>query len=462
MRISKLFISGGLIFILFGNPALAQKQTPPEGGQPRDFKLPEKQTFTLKNGLSASLVPYGTLPKVSIRVVVRVGNINESENEIWLADLTGDLMKEGTKSRSAEKVAQEAASMGGEINISVGPDLTNISGDVLSEFAPDLIKLMADIVRNPLLPESEIERLQKDMIRNLSIQKTQPRSIAQEKFRKILYPDHPYGRIYPTEAMIQSYNIEKIRSFYDTNFGAARTHMYVAGNFDKRKTESAIRKAFSDWTEGPEPLINVPSSTSKHAIYLINRPDARQSTVYIGLPVIDPSNKDYVALLVTNSLLGGSFASRITSNIREDKGYTYSPFSQVSTRYRDAYWAEIADVATNVTGPSLREIFYEINRLQDEPPSEEELKGIENYLAGTFVLQNSSRFGIIGQLSFLDLHGLEDSYLTEYVKNVYSVTPESVQNMARNYLRDDDMTIVIAGDRKKIYKQVSNYGPVIE
>ncbi|MFQ6116450.1 MAG: M16 family metallopeptidase [bacterium] len=461
MRISRLFMIGCLSLVL-ATPALTQKQTPPKGGTPKDFTLPRKQTLTLKNGLRATLVPYGTLPKVSVRIVVRVGNLNESENEIWLADLTGDLMKEGTASRSAEQIAQEAASMGGEVNISVGPDRTNISGDVLSEFGPDLIKLLADIVRNPLLPESELDRLKKDMIRNLSIQKTQPRSMTREKFRKLMYPDHPYGRIFPTEEMIQSYTVEKIRSFHQANFGAARTHVYAAGRFNSKKMKSAIRKAFSDWSEGPAPLTNIPSPESKRAIHLIDRPDAKQSTIYIGLPVIDPSHEDYVALLVTNTLLGGAFASRITSNIREDKGYTYSPFSQISTRYRDAYWVEIADVTTDVTGPSLREIFYEINRLQDEPPSEEELQGIQNYMAGTFVLQNSSRFGIIGQLSFLDFHGLDESYLTEYVRNVHAVTPEQVQNMARTYLRDEEMTIVIAGDRNKIYDQVSNYGQVME
>lgn len=461
MRISTLFMIGGLILAL-SIQALTQKQTPPEGGTPKDFTLPEKKTFALKNGLRATLVPYGTLPKVSVRIVVRVGNINETENEIWLANLTGDLMKEGTTSRSAEQIAEEAASMGGEVNISVGPDRTNISGDVLSEFGPNLIELLADIVRNPLLPESELDRLKKDMMRNLSIQKAQPRSITREKFRKLLYPVHPYGRTFPTEEMIQSYTIEKIRSFHEANFGAIRTHVYAAGRFDLKKMRSAIHKAFSDWTEGPEPLINIPAPESERAIYLIDRPSAKQSTIYMGLPVIDPSHKDYLALQLTNTLLGGAFASRITSNIREDKGYTYSPFSRISTRYRDAYWVEVADVTTDVTGPSLREILYEINRLQDQPPSEDELQGIQNYLAGTFVLRNSSRLGIIGQLSFLDLHELDESYLTEYVKKVHAVTLEEVQNMARTYLRDEEMTIVIAGDRNKIYDQVSNYGRVIE
>ena len=161
-----------------------------------------------------------------------------------------------------------------------------------------------------------------------------------------------------------------------------------------------------------------------------------------------------------NALLGGSFASRITSNIREQKGYTYSPQGQLSSRYRDAYWVEVADVTTNVTGPSLKEIFGEVDRLQSEAPSEDELKDFQNYLAGVFVLQNSSRGGIIGQLEFVDLHGLPAEYLNGYVERIYAITPAQVQEVAKKYLQDDKATIVVVGDRKVIEEQLKPFGPL--
>jgi predicted Zn-dependent peptidase len=193
-------------------------------------------------------------------------------------------------------------------------------------------------------------------------------------------------------------------------------------------------------------------------IHIVDRPKAVQSTIYMGLPVADPSRPDYVAMLVTNSLLGGSFGSRITTNIRERKGYTYSPVSTVSSRYRDAYWAEVADVTTNVTGASLKEILHEIDSLRTVPPSAEELRGIQNYLAGTFVLQNSSRMGIISVLQMLDLHGLGDDYLTEFVRRVYAVTPADVQRIARTHLAPERMTIVVVGDREVITEQLKPFG----
>ena len=157
-------------------------------------------------------------------------------------------------------------------------------------------------------------------------------------------------------------------------------------------------------------------------------------------------------------MLGGSFASRITSNIREQKGYTYSPFSQISTRPHLAYWIQTADVTTNVTGPSLKEIFFEIDRLRKDPPGKEELQGIQNYLAGIFVLRNTiSPDAIIGQLHFVDAQGLDRSYLSTYVQKVMEVKPTDIQGMAETYLVPSKMTIVVLGDKSKIADQLKPY-----
>jgi predicted Zn-dependent peptidase len=438
-----------------------QKQQPPEGGKPKAFTLPPKETLRLANGLRATLVPYGTLPKVAVSLVVRAGKLNESAKQVWLSDLTGNMLKEGTTSRSGEMVAQEAALMGGRLDVTVGADQTTLSADVLSEFGPQLVRLLSDVAQNPLLPASELTRLKQTLARQLTISKSQPGPVALERFRKILYPNHAYGRLFPTEQMIESYTIEDVQKFYKDNFGAARAHLFIAGRFDAEEMKKAVRQSFEPWPRGADPVEDIPKPTTSRTIQLIDRPGAAQSTLRIGLPVIYPSHDDYIPLLVTDSLLGGSFASRITSNIREQKGYTYSPFSSVSARYRDAYWTEVADVTTNVTGPSLKEIFYEIDRLRKEPPTEKELDGIKNYLAGIFVLQNSSREGVINQLAFLSLHKLDDKYLTDYVQNIYAVTPKDAQRIAQTYLQTGKMAIVIVGDREKIAKEVSAFGEIV-
>ncbi|MGH9902884.1 MAG: M16 family metallopeptidase, partial [Pyrinomonadaceae bacterium] len=270
-------------------PPQPQKQTPPAGSAPKSFTIPPKQTFTLKNGMKVTFIPYGTVPKVTVSAVVRAGNINETPAQTWLADLTGAMLKEGTTTRTAEQIAQEAARMGGSINVGVGMDQTTVGGDVLSEFGPELVKLMADVIQRPLLPAADLQRLKNNQLRQLSIARTQPGQIATERFRKTLYPEHPYGRIFPTEEMVKGYTVEDVQKFYRANFGAARTHLYVAGRFDSAVMKKAVTEAFENWAGGSAPAMNVPVPVAARSIHLIDRPGAAQSTLYLGLPVVDPS-----------------------------------------------------------------------------------------------------------------------------------------------------------------------------
>ena len=434
---------------------------PPKAGVPRDFKVPEPKRFTLDNGLQVALVQWGTMPKVRVTLSMRTGNAFEKADEVWLADLTGDLLREGTVTRTAAQVSEEAARMGGSLAVSVGGDTTTIGGDVLTEFGPQMAALVADVASNPKFPESELARLKANMLRNLAVSLSQPQQLALQKFRAVMYGDHAYGRVFPTEAMVKGFTLEQVRGFYNQTYGAGRSRLYVVGRFDTTAVEAAIRKGFAAWRKGSEPSQPPAKPSSARAVHIIDRPGAPQSTVIMGMPTVDPSNADFIPLTVMDALLGGAFASRVTKNIREDKGYTYSPYSELSVRYRDAYWAENADVTTTVTGPSIKEILAEIDKLQAEPPSKEELSGIQNYLAGTYVLQNSSRGGITNQLDYMDLHALPPTYASTYVKQVYAVTPQQISDMARKHLLDDKALIVIVGDRKVIEEQVKGFGSIM-
>jgi zinc protease len=447
---------------LSGTPALAQeKETAPPLAAPKDFKLSAKQQLTLPNGMKVTLVPFGSTPKVDVQLVVRVGNVDETAEQVWLADVMSDLLREGTTKRSATDVNTAVAGMGGAINSSVSLDEMTVSGQALSEHATELVQLLAEVALQPRFPETELARIKQNRLRTLAVQKSQPGALAAEKFHNVMFPNHPYGRYFPTEAQLQGYTVQQVKDFYDKHFTAARAHLFVAGVFDANAVTNAIRTAFGGWKAGQPSAPVQPRMTVKRAIYIIDRPGAVQSSIWMGAPTIDPSNPEYRALQVTNALLGGAFGSRITRNIREDKGYTYSPFSQVNTRYRNAFWAEVADVTTNVTGASLKEIFAEIDRLQKEPPSATELKGIQDNLIGQFMMQGSSRGGIISLLRTLNLHGLPESYITDFVKQVTAVTPQDVSRIAQKYIDDENFTIVIVGDRKTIEEQVKPYGALI-
>jgi predicted Zn-dependent peptidase len=438
--------------------ALSQtREVPPAGATPKAFAVPPRETFALKNGMKVSLVPYGSTPMVALSARIAFGNAHEAANEVWLSDLYWSLAKEGAGDRNGIQLAEEAARMGGQLNVGAGVDDSQASIQVLSEFGPDAVKLLADVLERPTLPASELERLRGDLLRRLTVELSQPQPQAEQAFAKALYGDHPYGRTYPTEAMLKSYTIDQVRRFGRANLGARRTHLYVVGRFSP-DLKQAITAAFDGWAAGPDTMRNPPQAVGRKQFLLIDRPGAEQSTVKIGLPVAaQPAHTDYIPMLVADNILGGSFGSRITANIREQKGYTYSPFSTVNTRYHSAYWAESADVTTSVTADSVKEIFKEIALMRQEPPTEAELKGIQNYMTGTFVLRNSSHFGIIRQLAFIDSQGLGDGYLSSYVQKVNAVRRPDVQRVAESYLDPAKMTIVVVGDKAKIEDSLKPY-----
>ena len=184
------------------------------------------------------------------------------------------------------------------------------------------------------------------------------------------------------------------------------------------------------------------------------------SVVALAEPVATLEQPDWMALRVMNTLLGGYFGSRITTNLREDKGYTYSPYSDTTDLLGTSYWAQHADITTAVTGPALKEIFAEIDRLSREAPSEAEMSAVKSYLTGGFVLDTSTRRGLIQKLTLLDGHGIARDWLSAYTGRLGAVTAADVQRVTRQYLDPSKMTVVIAGDRKEIEKQVAPFGPL--
>jgi len=456
-----------MMVALYATAALAQavpKETPPTPGPPTNFSLPEIRRFALPNGMRVRLMQYGNTPKVAIRLVTQTGNIDESADRVWLANLTGDMMQQGTTTRSAEEIARQAALMGGTLSVNAGMNETWIGTDVFTESATNAVALIADVARNPRFPESEMARIKTDALRKLSFESSDPQSLTDAKLRQVFYPNQPYGRPFPTPEMLQGYTLDQIRQFHDRNFGAARSRLYVVGRFDQAAIESAIRREFAGWKAGPPPAVPVVSPASRPGVYLIDRPGAVQSTMLIALPVIGvvPGSPDYRPLVVANAVLGGSFMSRITSILREQKGYAYSPVSYVQMMLGTGYWAEDADVTTNVTGASIRVVIDEIDTLRAQPITADELRGFQNFLAGIFVLFNSSRDSITVQLSSLDLYGLGADYLRDYVKSIYAVTPADLQRVMQKYIDPARLAIVVVGDKKAIAEQLKPFGTIVE
>jgi predicted Zn-dependent peptidase len=439
-----------LLAALLALPAPAEeREPPPPPGTPHEFRLPSRETVRLDNGLAITYIDYGTVPKVTLVVSVRTGNIDEGR-DTWLADVTVEMLKEGTTTRSAADIARAAAGMGGALGIGAGAEQTTASLSVLSEHAPAAAALLGDVLRNPRFPESELPRVLANFERDLAVARSDPQTLADEALAKLVFGEHPFGRVLPQEGQLAGYDIARLRGFYDRNFGARRTHVYVAGRYDRPALEEALRSAFGDWRAGEAPT-DLPAKPSEVLqLALVDSPGAPQSSVRIAVPVPDPPHPLYFQTSLMNSLLGGTFGSRITTNLRENKGYSYSPDSSIRPRRGGALWVLSAEVTSEHTAAALTEIFSEIERLQREVPTAAELEPVKNYRAGVFVISNSSPAGVLGQLAFMDLHGLPDDFLSHWVANIRAVTPAQVSEMAREFIRAERMSVVVAGDVARV------------
>src|SRR4029079_2885924 len=255
------------VMILFSIFAVyAQKETPPPGGQPKPFVFPKQDTYTLPNGMKVTMVQYGTIPKVAVQAIVHAGHINEKAEQNWISDMTSTLLKEGTTTRSAEQIAREMAEMGGSIFTAAATDSTTRGGEVLSEFDTRFITLLSDVLLNPKFAADDMEKIRANKIREVSIAHAQANNQAYEKFRQVIFGNHPYGSMHAEEETLKGYKLDDVKAFYNNEYGAARTHLYIVGEFDQAKVKAAIEQAFGKWRKGPDAIRLVPKIDARPSL----------------------------------------------------------------------------------------------------------------------------------------------------------------------------------------------------
>ncbi|MEJ7809828.1 MAG: pitrilysin family protein [Gemmatimonadaceae bacterium] len=441
----------------------AQGYPRPRPGAPKAFVVPARTDFTLPNGLRVTLVPFGNTPLARVVLAVRAGTIDEDADAPGIADVVAEMLQQGTASRSAGEIARAVSGMGaffGALEATVSATETQLGATVLAEFAPELVRLVADVATRPALPADALARIATNRRRTLAAQRGQPAGAAAAKVAAVLYPDHPYGRA-ATDSTVAAYTIERVRRFHGEHFAAARAHLYVAGMIEPAALERAIRDAFAGWSRGEADTPEFPRLATAGGIYLIDRPGAAQARLHLTAPIVDPPHPDHIPFVVTDALLGRQGNSRIPRSVREAKGYSYNIISRIVTRPGASVWNLTGDVATPVVGAAVAEVLREIERLRTETPPIEELRGFQNFTAGRFIVLNSTAGDIIQNLQMVDTYGLGPDYLSTYIDRVYAVTPDDVRRMARTYLSAERMPLVLVGDRKAVADQVAPHGHVV-
>src|SRR5437867_8989244 len=292
------------------------------------------------------------------------------------------------------------------------------------------------------------------------MQRTEPDFLASERLRKVLFGAHPYAQVSPSEEQVAAYKREDLQKVYRDAYTPENGLLLLVGDFDSQAMMQNVEKVFGAWTgkKWETKTAASPAHPRGRRVYLVHVPGAVQTQILAGCHAITRKNPDWVKVGLTNSLYGGAFNSRLVMNIREDKGYTYSPRSGVHALRQHGYFSVSAAVRNDVVAASLTEIFYEMDKLRSLPVPEAELADAQNYLSGVFSIGLATQDGLLSQLSVVALNELPDDYLETFRQRVRALTPQDVLAAARKYLDSASMQIVAVGDRAQIESQAALFG----
>ena len=443
-------------------PTTETRAAVPALGPERPVVWPERARRTLANGLQVVLVESRAVPRFTGQLLFRSGNAAAAGQAPGLAEMAAAVVRTGTESRTSRQIEEGLRRMGAELSTGAGADSSAISFAGLVEFSRDLLGLVADLAQHASFPAQEFERERRQRLEELRIERATPGFLAGERLRKVLFGAHPYALVVPTEAQVESYRREPLADFYREHYRPANALLVAVGDFSAEEMLEQIGAAFRDWPAGKpaERQEPDPPEVRGRRVYLVHLAETVQAQVLVGNRAITRRHPDWYRLALANSIFGGAFNSRLVINIREQKGYTYSPRSTVHALRQHGYFSVHAAVRNTVTAASLTEIFYELDRMRALPVTDEELADARNYLSGVFSLGLGTQDALAGQLVTVYLNELPEDYLETYRDKIRALTADDVLAAARKYFDSANAQIVVVGDHKEVGAQAALFGDV--
>ena len=440
------------------------RQQPPPPLPARAIRIPTAQEVVLSNGLTVAVVEDERLPLVSYRLAFRSGDAHDPADLPGLTDTLAGLLTEGTDSRTSREIADEVALMGASLSAGANSDYTTVAASSLAKFSDHVLEMMADVTLHPSFPENEIELTKQNTIESLKQQRAQPSFLATEMVSRVMYGDHPYSIVAPTPESMNATTRDRLIQFHRSQFVPNNAVFIVVGDVQATQIVKEIERLFGAWPTGTAPTENFPKPPlrTSRSTYLVDRPGSAQSNIVIANSGIKRVSEDYFPMLLMHTVLGANASSRLFMNLREEKGYTYGAYSNLDARRTAGTFRASAEVRTPVTGDSLKEFFYELDRIRSEPVTEKEVADAKSYLTGVFPIRLETQEGLIDQLIQIKMFGLPPDHLETYRDHVSAVTIDQIQNVATRYIKPDEVAIVIVGDGRKIVDQVEPYSPDIE
>lgn len=443
------------------------RSTPPALGPAPALTLPAVQKLTLANGLRVWVLEHHEVPIVQANLVVLSGAGADVPGQFGAASMTAAMLDEGAAGKAALALADEVEFLGAQLSTSASFDSSVVRLSSPAARFGDALGLMAAVALTPDFPQQELDRLRTERLTGLLQARDDPASLVGLAFPRLLFgPEHRYGTSAGgTESSLKALGVADLRAFHRAHYRPGNAVLIVVGDVTPATLRPLVEARFGSWTgDGPAPAalpIRTSPQPGKRQIFLVDKPGAAQSQIRIGLVGVPRSTADYIALDVLNTMLGGSFTSRLNQNLREKNGYSYGAMSRFDMRRAAGPFFATAGVQTDKTAPALKEFFVELEGMLTPVPADE-LQKTKNYAALSFGREFETTGQLAAKLEEIATYGLPDDVFTKYVPAVQAITAADLTRVAKQYLLLDRMAVVVVGDRAAIEAPIraTNLGPV--
>ncbi len=432
----------------------ADRSRPPAIGAAPQLRPPAVTKETLSNGLPVWLIETHEVPLVQVNVVLRAGAGEDPPVKAGVASMVAAMLDEGAGGKTALELADAIEYLGASVTTTSSFDAASVRLNTPVAHFQEALALLADVSLRPGFLEADLNRLRQERLTALLQARDDPSSIANMSFTRLVFGSaHRYGLpTAGTETTLKAMTVADLKAFHSAYYLPSNAVLVVVGDVKAADAMPALEKQFGGWKSTSAPHhATVPSAPAlqKRQIYIVDKPGAAQSQIRIGGPGVPRSTPDYFPLLVLNTILGGSFTSRLNQNLREEHGYAYGAGSDFDMRLAPGPFLAAAGVQTDKTAASLTEFFKELDAIR-RPVSADELSRAKNYIALSFPGEFETSSDLARRLEELIVYGLPEDYFQKYVADVQSVTIDAVQKAAMKYIAPDRFIVVIAGDRAAI------------
>jgi zinc protease len=429
---------------------MVRKDKAPVSDAVLQVKLPHPQDVTLANGLRLMVLEDHRLPRVSFQLMIPgAGGYYDPAAMVGLSSFTAQMMREGTSTKSSQQISQALETMAANLNVGSGTSSTmaTLSGGALTENLERLFELAADVLLNPSFPADEWDRLKTRTRAGLIQQRTQPQFLAQERFSKVVFGDHPAGRVSATPETLDAITREAMIECRRTRFVPDHALIAFAGDITLAGARKLVESRLGAWKKAgvAKPTVAEPPAAGAAKGYLVARPSSVQTTFIVGAQSMTRTDPDYVPLTVANRVLGGTMG-RLFRHLREEKGYTYGVGSGFSAGEHRGQWSASTSVRTEVTEAALTDLLADIEAMRMTPVAEKELNDHKRAIVASFALSLESPEQLLGYYVQSWMYGLPADYWDKYPARIGEVTAAQAQAAAKKYWDPSKLQIVAVGD----------------